>query len=209
MHNYEIVKFLRYMTNCFLPTVFWVMVIFSFDAPYAAILTILTAGIHELGHITAMILLRDKCNIPRGSIDGFRIKNDGKGSYLSEIIILSLGPLANLLAFFVGIHFWGTFHGYIRIFSYLNLATAISNLIPADGHDGYAIIKKILEYRGLSERPLNAVSMTVTIIFTFISLYLILKYASGYWIFGIFFITLLSKISKSVKFSIFRENKRF
>ena len=203
MHTYEIVKFLRYMTNYFLPCIFWIMIIFSFDTPYMAILTILTAGIHELGHISAIIFFRNEGRIPKGRITGFRINVSGTHSYKSEIIILLAGPLFNIIVFLLALPFSSLLNGYLNLFIILNLATAMSNLIPAEGYDGYCALKKYFEYKAINPKPLESLSFAVTALFCFLYLYLILKYACGFWIFSIFFLSLLSKISKTVNSDFF------
>ena len=205
MHSHEIVKFLRYMSNCFLPCIFWTMIIFSFDTVYVAVLTILTAGIHELGHIAALLFLKGKAHLPSGRLYGFRIKTSGMMSYRDEICVLLAGPMANILAFFCLMPF-AAHNRYAEVFSILNLATALSNLIPADGYDGYCALCKLFAFYGKSTRPLERISLSVSIILCFLSLYFIWEYAAGYWIFCVFFSSLLSKISKSVKSDIFQGN---
>ena len=44
-----------------LSVVFWVLVIFGFDLPYVAVLTIAAALIHELAHLTAIFAFKKDC----------------------------------------------------------------------------------------------------------------------------------------------------
>ena len=200
----RLVKVLKLLANEILPLFFWVFLIFGFDSPDVAVITILAAVIHETGHLTAGS--SHLAPIIRSHISGFRIKARGAG-YLSEIITLSAGPLINILVFILCLPLSGSASGYFSLFGYINLMTALSNLLPVEGYDGYGIVRKILEARE-SERGLavlEVISFTVSVILTVLSLWLLLKYGEGYWIFGLFFVTAMSKILNLGKYDNLRE----
>ena len=69
-----------------LPILFWVLIIFGFDSTHVAILTILAALIHEIGHIFAIVFLCKKENNLSADISGFRIKTQ-RLSYKEEIMV--------------------------------------------------------------------------------------------------------------------------
>ena len=52
------IKILKTLSESILPIFFWVLMIFGMDVPYIAILTIIAAVIHEIGHIEAIRHLR-------------------------------------------------------------------------------------------------------------------------------------------------------
>ena len=190
------------MTSYFLPCIFWILIIFGFDAPYIAVMTILAAGIHELGHISAMLLFKNLSPIPSGHLSGFRIKNISSSSYLTELTVLAAGPLMNLATYLILLPFSCT-GGYLYLFSIINAATGLSNLLPAEGYDGYGILKELLEWHGRSTLILDRISFMISVFFTFFSLYMIGRYGTGYWIFCVFFLSLLLKMNKMIKLNIF------
>ncbi len=187
----------RHLSEEILPLFFWVLIIFGFDAPYMAILTILSALLHELGHIISLMLVGKVRGRLRTHISGFRITADG-GGYIDDIITLSGGPIINLLAFLICFALCAGKEGYIMEVGVVSLITAISNLLPVECYDGYNIILKILYMKDWigGVRVLDAISFGMSVAFTFLSLYLLLRYGEGYWVFGIFFSLLIGKILK-------------
>lgn len=202
---YALLRILALFANSVLPMLFWILLIFGFDVPYIAILTIICALIHELGHILAISYMSSDSEIPSGHLSGFRIRRQSTLGYRKEIIILAMGPLFNIAVFLLTLLFEGALSGYVRIFGILNLATAISNLLPVEGYDGYGILSEIFMSRGNYRmlKRLEAFSFLFSITVTFFSLYLIDKFGSGYWIFGIFFAIMLTKLIKYGKSDIF------
>lgn len=196
----------KHLSEEILPIFFWVLMIFGFDAPYMAILTILSALLHELGHIISMMLVGKVRGRLRTHLSGFRITANG-GGYIEDIITLLGGPTINILAFLLCFALSRGQEGYIMEVGFVSLITAISNLLPVEGYDGYNIILKLLYMKEATGgvRVLEAISFGISIAFTFLSLYLLLRYGEGYWVFGIFFSLLLGKIFKYNKLSFFRE----
>ena len=201
----SIVGFLKTLAESILPLFFWIFLIFGFDIPYIAILTIISALIHEMGHITAILCLRGEYEIPTGRIFGFRIRRRDSLSYKSECILLAAGPIMNLAVFLVCFPFRTGLGGYIGMLGLINLATALSNLIPVEGYDGYGILEQILTSRNLMGglRVLECTSFLFSVAASFISLYLIDKADAGYWIFAVFFAMMISKLKKYGKYDVF------
>ena len=200
-----IVDFIKALSESILPLIFWVFLVFGFDAPYIAILTIISALIHEIGHILAIACLCGRYEIPGGRLFGFRIKRSGSLSYRGECLILAAGPMINLTVFVLTLPFASKLQGYIGIFGFVNLATAISNLIPVEGYDGYGILAQVLASKNCTSglNFLDISSFMISVFATFVSLYLIDKADSGYWIFAIFFAMMISKLKKYGKYDIF------
>ncbi len=205
--RYRIIEISELLSGSVLPIIFWVLIIFGFDVPYVAILTILSAVIHELGHWAAISLLAGKDSEFRGHASGFRIKRTEALSYGKEISILLAGPLFNVTAFLLTLLCRDALYGYVRIFGYVNLATGLSNLLPLEGYDGYGALSQLFLARGRDEliQGLEIFSFIFSVCVTFISLYLIDRFSEGYWIFGVFFVMTLSKLVKFGKYDIFRE----
>lgn len=205
--RYRIIEVLQLLAGSVLPIIFWVSVIFGFDAPYFAILTIISAVIHELGHGLAISVLSDTGGGIRGHSTGFRIRTESMLSYPREIAILLAGPCINILIFLLTIPFGEALSGYLKVLGYINLATGASNLLPLEGYDGYGALCAFYRARGSERRIklLEHVSFTLSVCLTFCSLHLIDKFGEGYWIFGLFFFTVLSKLAIFGKYDIFGE----
>ena len=203
MKKYGIKKAVYYLSYHVLPSLFWISLIFGFDTPYVSVLTILSALFHEIGHLAALHYTGAKFKAPRGALSGFRIKKADLLSYRDEILILAAGPLSNVIISVATLPFLSLCDEYINMFFIINLSTALSNLLPAEGYDGYGILYQIFEFFGLPTQPLEEISFLISVAFTFFSLYLVGRYSAGYWIFGVFFASMASKISKKIQFGDF------
>ena len=123
-----------------LPLLFWALLILGFDCLYVSVLTALAAAIHECGHLI-FAPSHKKATLPRADISGFRIKISGM-SYKEELITALGGPLINILLGGIFLLFFGNspFANYAKVFGIINLLTALSNLLPIEGYDGYKIL---------------------------------------------------------------------
>ena len=138
--RYGIIEVLELLSGSVLPIIFWVSLIFGFDTPYVAILTLICAVWHELGHCSAIAVVGNGSGHVKGHASGFRIKREARLTYAKEIVILLAGPGANVALFLATLPFGNALGGYIKIFGALNLATGISNLLPIEGYDGYGAL---------------------------------------------------------------------
>lgn len=183
--------------GCVLPTFFWGLILFSFEEKYLAITTLLCALIHELGHLTCIFFAKGKGVSLRGTLNGFRIRSRGIHSYDQEVLIYLSGPMTNLLAFFVCLIMSFIIGTDFMTSAIINLATALSNLMPIRGYDGYGAIRACIKKWELPEGALNTlscISSALTFAFCIFSLYLIDRYSEGYWIFAIFFLSMLKEV---------------
>ena len=211
MQKFKLRNILYQSLSKIFPAVFWILIIFAFDMPYVAILTLISALIHELGHIIATVFLNGGFDI-RSGLSGLRLSFIRRPSYLEEAIIAAAGPIANIVTAFTLLLIFKT-GSYIYVFSILNLLTAISNLLPIESYDGYRILSCITEYFELGETAsslLLCLSLTIEASILTLALYLIRSFGAGHWIFFVF-IALLIKSIKNDKRAIFerkREEKR-
>ena len=203
----KVIELLKLLCDSVLPVVFWVSLIFGFDAPYVAVLTVISAIIHECGHYAAIYILSGRTNAPRGHSTGFRIKRTEALSYGKEIMIILAGPAVNIILFLILLPFGNSLSGYIRLFAFISLATGVSNLIPIEGYDGYGALKELFFAKDLHlcVKGLEAISFFISVLITFISLHMIDAIGEGYWIFGLFFFSMISKIANFGKYDIFEE----
>ena len=205
--RYRIIELLRLFSDSILPIIFWVSLIFGFDTPYVAVLTLISALVHELGHYSAICLMSEHGGRIRGHTSGFRIKRRESLSYREEIAILLSGPLTNIFIFLLTLPFGSALDGYVRSLGFVNLVTGLSNLMPFEGYDGYGAICEALRGCGRADaiKRLEALSFVMSVAVTFIALYLIDRFSEGYWIFGLFFFTVLSKSAILGKYDFFGE----
>lgn len=205
--RYRIIEILDLLSGSILPIIFWMSLIFGFDTTYIAMLTVISALIHELGHGIAISVLNRRGASIRGHASGFRIRQEEMMSYPKEIAVLLGGPLVNILIFLLTLPFGNAMSGYVRILGYVNLATGVSNLLPFEGYDGYGALCMLLCQRDAEHlvKRLEIFSFILSILVTFAALHLIDAFGEGYWIFGLFFFTVLSKLAKFGKYDIFRE----
>ena len=121
-----------------LPVFFWAFLIFGFEEAEVAITTIICAIIHECGHLWCILFQNGSASLG-GVIFGFRIKAKKLKSYNQEISVYLCGPLANLVMAFVFYLLTPNLGEPAITVATLNLATALSNLLPIKGYDGYGI----------------------------------------------------------------------
>lgn len=184
-----------------LPVFFWLFLIFGFDEPGMALSTIFAAIIHESGHLLSIKTKKKLNSNIRGVISGFRIKTVSPISYDDEIKIYLAGPIANLVAFVILLFLSTLFGDNLIISSIINLATALSNLLPIEGYDGYNALMTLIKKYELDERfsvALFTASSACIFLFAVFSLYFIDRANGGYWIFLIFFSSMIKCIKKSL-----------
>jgi hypothetical protein len=93
--------------------------------------------------------------------------------------------------------------------------TAVSNLLPLKGYDGYRILScllSLLPAEDVTHRILERLSFSITVALCFVSLYFMARFNGGYWIFFIFILSLAKKFMNDEKVIIpkeTREKKRF
>ena len=193
-------KKIKSIVERILPMLFWILLMLAFDSPYITALTLLAAALHELGHIAVMVFLScGEITIPKAVLSGLRLRPSRLISYKEEIFLAAGGPIINLAAFIFLTLYFGRENEYITVFAFLNLLTAISNLIPISGYDGYRIIHNLTLFKlgeEKSEKIMRFFSSGFTSLAVFFSLYLIMKIGEGYWIFSVFFAILVKDVLK-------------
>ncbi|MBO5907523.1 MAG: hypothetical protein J6Q85_05190 [Clostridia bacterium] len=180
----------------FLCVAFWLLVIFGFDEPYIAVITIISTVIHELGHEISFLHFGGSVKKPKGKANGLRIFASGFASYREEILSYAAGPIANLIAMLIGLLLSPFMDGYALTFALLNGVTAFTNLLPIRSQDGYGIALGLINRYEIEwgERALRCVSLFLSSLLCFFSLYLLKTAGEGLWIFGFFYVSLLCSL---------------
>ena len=193
-------KFLKFLEKI-LPLVFWLFLIFAFDPPRLACFTVIAAIIHEIGHISFGLSRGFLRLLPSPHPTGFRINAEKNASYKDELILLIGGPVLNFSIFFISLFLYIPLKKtFLYDFAFINLLTALGNLLPIKGYDGYRIIETLLLMSGKDGfckiSVLSWLSFTFTSLLMFLSLYFLLKLGEGYWIFALFFSSVLLDLKK-------------
>ena len=184
-----------------LPIFFWSFLIFGFENTVLGIASILCALIHEAGHMLYIFAVKGNPNRIRGVASGFRIKA-GKGlSYNQEILMYLAGPMSNILLF-VLLSLPCLIAGRpITAFAIISLVTGLSNLLPIKGYDGYGIIRAVIEKYTIGDRAILTLlhlSSALSFIFCLIAIYFLDRLGEGYWIFALFFVSMIKHIKEGL-----------
>ena len=177
-----------------LPAFFWLILIFGFDEADVSIITLLSAFLHEMGHIGYLCSKKKIAPSIRGVMSGFRIRSRVILSYEEERMFYLAGPLVNLFFFVIASFLSRLFGDMFYVFAMINLFCALSNLLPIEGYDGYGILRVSLQRLDRGDffvRILSAISTCLIFLLCIISLYLINKFNGGYWIFFVFYISMI------------------
>lgn len=165
------------------------------DKSGLAVMSILAAVMHEMGHFAAAGLLHIPVSAMRIDLLGARIDVKGRIlSYGEEWLLCMAGPLASLVSSLVGSLLWS--HSKLAIiFSCVSLLLGVLNLLPIQTFDG----GRMLECALLSfTKPQKAESILRGCTFLFLwllwafSAYLMIKIADGISLF-FFTVTLLTR----------------
>ena len=117
--------------------------VISMNAPANVLFTILFSLLHEIGHLTMMILLKNKPKKIKFEIVGMNIiRDDNYGIGTKREIAISLGgPLMNFLVFIVLCVVLCFYENYmILTCACINLILMTFNLLPVKGLDGGTVL---------------------------------------------------------------------
>ena len=141
--------------------------IFVMDKSYTAIFGILSAALHEIGHILAICLKKGNIKEIAFGIVNIDIASDSYSfsdlENKDELFILLSGPLINLiLASILKIIYFYSGYYMVNLIAYQNFFLGIVNLLPISSLDGgrilYILLCRKLDFI-LSEKILNIISI--------------------------------------------------
>lgn len=142
-----------------------ITLIFVMDKSYTAIIGLVSAFFHEMGHLIAIYLTKGKIKqVTFGLINVDIVKEDYNldNDIKNELLIFSSGPLVNfIIALIFG--FINTINSSTsyQMISYQNVFLGIVNLLPINSLDGGKILESILSRKleyNLYEKILNITS---------------------------------------------------
>lgn len=129
------------------------------DKTNSILLCLAASALHEIGHLSAIYLFRERPKEIAVTPFGIRIerKENNSLSFMKEAFCAFAGPLVNLILFL-------TFHN--TYFSEINLAIAFLNLLPCEPLDGSKIFENILKTK-FSYEKVERISLIVSCITVF------------------------------------------
>ena len=169
------------------------------DRSGVAVMSILAAALHEVGHFAAARLLHIPVRAMRLDLLGARIDVNGRIlSYGEEWLLCVAGPLASLVFSLVGSFFWS--HSKLAvIFSCASLLLGVLNLLPIQTFDGGRMLECALLHFSTPQKA-SAILKGCTFLFLWLlwvfSVYLMLKIADGITLF-FFSLCLLARFLES------------
>lgn len=208
-HNKPAARSLHFLERV-LTLIFFLLLLFAFDVPSLAAMTLLSAVMHEGGHLLALSALKVRGNRFSPRLNGMICTPKRTLSYREEIIVAAAGPVSNLVFALLFFLLRPLGRSFFSAFALCEFLTALSNLIPVKGYDGERILSALLASRGYTGRLPERLSFLLTVVFVFLSLSLIGIFNEGYWIFGVFFVSLLLRLRErqNENFLRFCEEKR-
>ncbi len=164
--------------------------------------------IHEIVHIIFIGIFSG--NITRISLSGFGANivrgNDNLLSYYEEAVISFSAPVFNIIISLILFMLYKN----LTIFAGVNLIIGLFNLLPYYDFDGGRGLMFLLKYflsNDKAEKVLDVFSVTVTIIFSFVSVYIFFYHQRNItfiflsiYMIGNFFVRLKPKVNKSYNY---------
>ncbi len=199
MQSYKPIFYIRQLLvkiTAPVPIIMWLLLIYGFDEPYLATMTLLFAILHEIGHASCALIF---CAEPSffATLAGPRMRYSAMRSYKDTVIIALGGPMINIIAAIILVLFT-RFSAYFVIATAVNILTAAVNLLPLVGNDGYTALRSLLLLKmkpTLVHRIMATLSSALCILICFLSLYLMSRHDGGYWCYFLSFWLLLRSLT--------------
>ncbi len=169
------------------------------DRSGIALVSLLAAALHEVGHLIAAKCLQIPLQSLRLDLLGARIDVHGRIlSYGEEWLLSMSGPLASLLFSLIGSFFWS--HSKLAtVFSCASLLLGILNLLPIQTFDGGRMLECALLQFSTPQKA-GAILKGCTFFFLWLlwafSVYLMIKIADGISLF-FFSLSLIARFFES------------
>lgn len=172
-------------------------IISFFDSSGMMICGIVSAILHEFGHLIAMMIIPEQIPVEVSITPfGMRIKNNPVAEFMhGRIIVLAAGSAVNLALAVI-------FMPIIPRFSAMNFILGAINLLPVDTLDGGGIIKNLLCQRfseKISEYILTIISIVILTVLAFIGVYILFRTRYNFTLLGMALWLLVSVILHLIK----------
>ena len=169
--------------------------LFAFDQPYLAVLTIFSMAWHELFHVLALMRIAKRAHL-RTHLSGLRLFPSGTLSYREERYAAAAGPIGGFIGAFFCLLLSPLAPAYLYDFALCHLLTSLSNLFPIEGYDGYRILQTTLSLRGGdgTHTTMKKISFVFSAVLSLFSLFLFGILGQGLWASSVFLFSLLCSL---------------
>lgn len=172
-------------------------IISLFDSGGMMIGGIISAMLHEFGHLTAMMVIPGQIPAEVNVTPfGMRIKNNPVAEFMrGRITVLAAGSAVNLALAVI-------FISILPHFAAMNFILGTMNLLPVDTLDGGGIMKNLLCRRfseKISECILTVISIVVLIALAFVGVYILFRTRYNFTLLGMALWLLVSVILHLIK----------
>ncbi len=157
---------------------------------------LVSAGVHELGHIFVAKVRKLPLGGMRLDILGARISTSAPISYFDEWLLAAGGPLFNLCSAALVFRFASTENEWINLFVFSSLGLATLNLLPVETFDGARMLHCLLSMFTEGDIPYKTVrflSYLFVLFMWLISVYLLMRVGNSLTLF-IFSACLFSRL---------------
>jgi Zn-dependent protease len=190
-------KFLFFLYRL-LSLLFWILLMLGFNNGKTVLITLIAAALHEVGHALMIFLVDGRFPaLPRARLFGLTIGARRLRSYRGDAAVALAGPAINIAIFLLCLLI-----GARGDFGVINFITAISNLLPLRGYDGYNALLAVLSQKmgsAPAHRLISGIAFALNCALVFLALYFLYRMGEGYWIFSVFFSSMLCEIAKSLR----------
>ncbi|MBR5245804.1 MAG: hypothetical protein IKV25_00350 [Clostridia bacterium] len=172
--------------------------VISLNAPANLLITIASSLLHEIGHLTMMLIIGNKPKIVKFHIVGMNIIRQEKCSVSSkgEILISLGGPLINLIIVFISCIYLCIYVNQIVLtVACINLILMTFNILPIKSLDGGAILYFILSNHFNSDVCRRILKATSTFFISIIYLWAIYVFIMSGYNFSLIIIAIFLTIS--------------
>ena len=163
-----------------LPALLWVLPLLFFSTPSELLLLASAVLLHEGGHLLGFFLTKEPCPTLSAVAAGLLLDPARPIAYKKEIVILLLGPLANLLLslplLFLSHGEWALMTATVHLFS------ALCNLFPLRQNDGGRALFDVLSLLlppDTAERLCSLISLLSFFALVFVFLFFLLSPGGG------------------------------
>ncbi len=147
-----------------------------FDNTGLCVYALAACGVHEIGHIIALFLLRiNKYRIEFRMFGIKIIKKETDGNFKEELFFSAMGPCFNMITAAV----WLLITNKPDYFFYMNIAVMLFNILPIYPLDGYRIIENssnILFKRKSAEVICKSFSVAFIAVLLILSVHILFYY---------------------------------
>ena len=152
--------------------IFLLSALYFFGGFEALSIVIISAAVHELGHVVAIKLLGGKIRNLNFDASGFCMSYSGLESSVKETAALLMGPVFGFVFAYIASYYGNKYYSeYLFEAAGVSLVFSLFNLLPALPLDGGRVLFSVIRNRKTAEKVLDFCGMSIGIILIIVGLY--------------------------------------